>query len=617
MLIAALALLGAAQLAPTADAVGPRTLKKLRQAPCPPDYRPGGIKAEYSAADIDDALDDDRYHVAVDQRPVLVPPIDWHQDPIGSQTFRNALHALNWTQVLFAGYLERGQADQERALNKATAIFLDWIRNNPRNGPATAEEAWGTKRAGDRLTLITYLARVATCEGTISRSVAGELLDSAADHALYIERHRSSNNHGLFDAYALAVAAENLPFMKQAEHWRKLGVRRFESVLRGRIIDDEGIWLDHSTTYDFAVVSLLQRLLALPNTGDKSLRKLLGRMERAAAWLVEKPNGGRLQWGDSGGQRAPQEFVDAAADLDGLESKRRSGLAFVRDGDAYLATMASYFNRVHKHSDELSFGLYDAGRQVVSDTGDYERDAGAWRDFTTSAYAHSTLVVDGEPFERTDEAAYGSGIAAAGRGPSASGSDWYAIRGSNPLLASKGITHQRWFVYKPGEVLVIVDRVESSAPHSYTRYFHLGPTIDQAPRVGGGLTLSDGAWEGTLIDRSPTTSQLYTIRGRYENSPAGVPFASDPGGLQGYTSPSFENVTPRWTAAFNTGTGDEEDFVASVGLDASQTRADLVGEPTATRVALRLRTGAGPPGTQGAGLEIVRDGAELQITETP
>ena len=335
-----MALVAAMQLAPAADAVGPRTLKKLRQAPCPPDYRPGGIKAEYSSAEIDDALDDDRYDVAVGQRPVLTPPVDWTQDPIGSQTFRNALHALNWTQVLFAAHLERGPAQQELALEKATALFLDWIAANPRGDDTVPESAWGTKRAGDRLTLITYLARSRPAKQTLSALAGGaELLDAAADHALYIERHRSSNNHGLFDAYALAVAAENLPFMRQAKHWRKLGVQRFESVLRGRIVDDEGIWLDHSTTYAFAVVSLLERLLALPNTGDKSLRKLLGRMERAAAWLVEKPNGARLQWGDSGAGRRRRSSSTQPKTSTASKMMRRSGLAFVRDGDSYLAAL--------------------------------------------------------------------------------------------------------------------------------------------------------------------------------------------------------------------------------------------------------------------------------------
>jgi hypothetical protein len=627
LLAAAAVLLAMSFWAPSADAVGPRTLKGLRQAECPPDYRPGGIKAEYSQADIEDALEDERYLIAAGVRVVIPTPppsVDWHQDPINSQTFRNGLASLNWTQVLFAAYLEGGQAQQEQALEQAAALIIDWIQTQQRGGPTTTEEAWGSKRAGDRLTLISYLARIGTCERDssgdrlLSKAEAAILLDSVVDHARYIERHRSSNNHGLFDAYALAVAAENLRFMKQAKHWRNLGVNRFENVLRERLIEEEGIWLDHSTTYHFAAVSLLERLLQLPHTGDRSLRRLRTTMQKASAGLVEKPNGARLQWGDSNGNRSPAEFAAAAESLDGMATMRRSGLAFVREDDSYLAMLASYHNRVHKHSDELSFGLFDRGHQIISDTGDYERDAGAWRDFTTSAYAHSTVTVDGQTFPRTDAEAYGSGIIATGSAPAAGGGNWYAARTRNPLVNAQGVSHHRWFLYKPREVLVIVDRLRSELPHAYTRYFHLGPDIAQAARAGGGLNLSADSFDGSLIDRSAgVASTLHTIRGRGQNAPSGSPFPHDPGGLQGWTSPGFEEAVERWTAALYTPSATDADFITSIGLDSDDTRGSLISSPTSGVLQVQLRTGPEVGGSAGPALQVVRDGAELEITESP
>jgi hypothetical protein len=446
---------------------------------------------------------------------------------------------------------------------------------------------------GDRLTLISYLLRLGTCEKVLGKSAASDMLDAVNSHAAWIERFPSSSNHGLFDAYGLRVASVELPFMRAAERWRKLGTKRFGTVLNRRIFPDEAIWLDHATNYAFAVVDLVDRFLKIPGTNDRGLRRLLRRMRREAAWLVEADDR-RLQWGDSNASPAPESYIARSHRQQGLEAKLRSGLAFVRDGGGYLAVLASYLSRVHKHSDDLSFELYDRGHQIVGDTGSFGRDAGVVRDFERSAAAHSTLTVDGKPFEHDGESTYGSGLQAAGRGDG-----WYAVNGRNPLLAGLGVNHRRWVVYRPGQALIVVDRVRSAAAHTYTRHLHFGPDLSLGLPVGGAADLTAAGFDGGVFDRSSVPSQMTRARG--QEAP-----------LQGWTYPGFSQEVPRWTASLSS-TAANADYVTSIALTGQNVHAQLGSTPSANRLKLGLRNGTGPTGS----LEIVRDGKTLAVDARP
>jgi hypothetical protein len=595
---------------PPAQAVSQRSLKALRQAPCPPEYLPGGSERTYSAADREDALENDRYRIVADWYAVLKPPnIDWNQDPHNSQSWRNSLAELNWIKILYAIYLESPSASERRlALEKARDLVLDWIRNQPRGGPTTSPSAWRTKSTGDRLAQFAYLARAASCEDLLTVAESSEILDAADAHGRWTKNHRVPNNHGLFDSFGLVAASQQLPFMQAADDWRKVGKRNFGEVAFGRVARGEGIWLDQSSQYHFASTAMVNRFLTLNGTRRPSLKALRRRMEDSAAWLVEQPDGRRVQWGDSNAAQVPDKYVRDAADDRGLKAMLRSGLAFVREGGAYLSVLASYHNKIHKHSDDLSFGIFDHGHQIVSDTGDFERDPSAIRAFELSPQAHSTLTVDGGDFPRDDRNAYGSGLAATG-----SDGHWRAVLGANPLLKARGVGHRRWIVYKPGVAAIIVDRVRSPKAHTYDRFFHFGPDVTVGPvcnslgvpvfPAGTTLQLSAGGFDGAVFDNSSVPSSIETVRGR------------DAPNLQGWTYPEFEQRTARCTARYTASAADA-DFVASLALTGADTRAALVGPAGRNKIELALRTGSGA-GSSAGRLEIKRDDARLRVRFEP
>ena len=137
-------------------------------------------------------------------------------------------------------------------------------------------------------------------------------------------------------------------------------------------------------------------------------------MREVDGWLVE-PDGQIPQFGFSDLVDAPDFAQREARRDDGMLSLIRTGLAVVRQPGSYLSVLSMFHSLAHKQADDLSFDLFDAGLRIVSDTGLYNKDRNDYYEFATSAAAHSTLTVDGEPFPLDEQHAYGSGLIATGQ----------------------------------------------------------------------------------------------------------------------------------------------------------------------------------------------------------
>src|SRR5688500_4650140 len=88
---------------PAASAVGSGAVAKLRAEPCPPAYLFSGFEEAISAEEVTQARQTQRFRIA-GKWVKLDPPINWHRNPVDSQSFRNSLVAMNWTKPIFKAY---------------------------------------------------------------------------------------------------------------------------------------------------------------------------------------------------------------------------------------------------------------------------------------------------------------------------------------------------------------------------------------------------------------------------------------------------------------------------------------------------------------------------------
>lgn len=450
-----------------------------------------------------------------------MPPIDWLQDPIESRTWRYHLHTLQYLDVLFDAY----ERDGERAaLQTASALACDWVRQNRPHEPGISEFAWYDMAVGLRSSRLAYLLRAGLAEGLVDESDAELLLTSVLEHAEYLladENYKAGHNHGLFQDEGLLQLAHLLPTLPAAEGWRQVGARRAEATLRETICWEEGVHLEHSPGYQLTVIALLQRFIEECELHDPAFYALLDRMKEVAGWLV-LPNGRTPPIGDTDYHIAPASTREAARHAVGARTFFKSGYAVVRTPDACLIVTSGYHGRGHKQADELSFLLYEQGRIVIGEAGRYgyyESDPG--REFARSSSAHNTVEVDNKPFAFRRQAPYGSGILASG-----AGLGWYAIEAENRLLAAQQAEHQRLLIYRPGSAVVVLDRVQASAQRRYRRLIHLGEGISTDCRHRRVLLSADG-FSGAVEDFTPARVKVRSVRGQTEPCLQGWTFPRD------------------------------------------------------------------------------------------
>jgi len=506
-------------------------------------------RSGFSDAEIDAAAEG-RFRVYTSMVE-LEPPIDWLLDPAGNRSFRFQLHSLQFLGVLYRRY-ER-LADRA-ALRKAVEIGLDWARQNPLGGDGLSELAWYDMGVGLRAPYLAYGLRAAAAEELMDEDEAGEMLDSLREHGEFLaddENYAFGHNHGLFQDEGLLVLCVKLDgVLPEVARWREVATRRARATIEATVSADDAVHLEHSPGYHFAMTDLINRLVERGRVQDPELVRLRQRMIETAGWLI-LPDGMLAQIGDTNHVRAPQWSLEAGERALGTVAFRHGGYAVARRRESALVMTAGYYSAAHKQADELSFVLYDRGRLVLGDAGiwSYDEDD-PYRSYARSSWAHNALIVDGESFDWRGQEPYGSGILAAGEGEG-----WHGLLGRNPLLAPRGLTHNRLVLWRPGVGAIVLDRVESHTEHGYTRLFHLGPGME-VDRFAGTLLLEAPGFSGELRDWSEVLVDTEIVHGR------GLP---DP---LGWTFPTDQEREPVWVVAM-TARARSAVLVSVLSLDAA------------------------------------------------
>jgi hypothetical protein len=525
----------------------------------------------------------------------LKPPVNWDRDPYQSRSFRQNMHNFQWMDTLFDSYK---RSKGEKPLRMARDLAIDWIKRNPRRfKPGQKGFAWHAKAAADRAGYLGYLARTAACKGLLNRKQAKKLVRSLKAHGAYLAnaRQHQPSNFGLFQDIGLLLLSQYLSFEKgTSNRWRNLAIRRFPQTLNGRR-SSENVWLEHSTQYQFLAIRLLRDFIEFKpgKTQDPKLTSILNKMRAVTGWFVS-PNGTYALLGDTEIEKAPEWGYNPGGTYQGLQTFRRSGFAMARSGNSYLATTASFYNRTHKHADELDFELFDRGLKIVHGPGNYGYDRQKeFRDYQVANRSHSVVAADGLDFALDPGNTYGSGIVATGRGDG-----WFAIEGTNPLLLKQGIAHDRLFLFKPGQTLVIVDRIRADKLHTYHRFYQLGAPIQIQGRGPGELGLSAATLKGALHDRAAAAGDASRVLVKGRGAP-----------LQGFMFPGFRQAVPRWSVEYVSKAADAN-YITTFTLNGATQRGRILTS-TENRVEFELKRSGGSTQT----VEVKKSGGSLSVDQ--
>jgi Heparinase II/III-like protein/Heparinase II/III N-terminus len=471
--------------------------------------------------------DADREDLAQDRYKVrgttldLVPPVDWQMDPHENVSWRFWFHTLQFLDVPLRIYEQEWDLE---ALAKARDLALDWVVGNPIGGERTGDYAWYDMSTGMRAAFLGYLWRECRRTDLLESGQESDLTAALRVHARWLsdqENYKPETNHGLFEdagLYLLGAYAAELP---ESAGWREFAEQRFLETLERHVQFDEGVHKEHSPGYHFYIRDVVKLLNEEAGIGGERLGELVRKLDAAAGWMV-LPDGTKTPFGDTDMTEAPA-FAKAAAGEDGLRAFLETGYAFARRNGSYLGLTCCYHTYAHKQADELSWCLFDNGCLVVGEASRYgyrdEEDPA--RIYARASHGHNVLIVDDESFPWRKRTRYGSGLLAAGEGEG-----WYAFLGRNPLL--EAVDHRRLFLYRPGELVLIVDQVEADEVHTIDRRLHFGPDL-VAGNSNGAIVAKDEDDDvlATLVEGSDVPVEISLARGVEEPRLDGWTFPRD------------------------------------------------------------------------------------------
>ena len=524
-----------------------------------------GIHASHAKdGDVEAALDG-TYRIG-NVRHELRAPVDWSDGPYAEGD--EAAFRLNCfffaDPVVLAEVPEGVRASLVESL---AALFEDWIQQNPRVDPSDPHKyAWYDHAAAARVVHLTHLLREGSRLGVLRPEESEVFARSVIEHVDYLsaeENYQPNHNHGLFSDAGLHLAADALSFYPESAEWSSVATERFRSTLARTLDTSEGVHLEHSPFYQLVMRRALERFGARGLLPPVELSTLLERMDQATAWMTS-PDGTLPTIGDTtaGAEPDPEAQKEIEGCI-GLRTFRRSGYAMVRNGGSYLFVTAAFHSLAHKHADDLSYCLYEDGRQLVGDAGnagyDYE---GAARKFCVSPAAHSGIGIDSYTWIEDPRGGAGSGVVASG-----SLDDTHAILAENPRIAADDRVARRLFMYRPGHALAVVDEVVAREDEVVERCIQLSPELSATVLSSGEVEiLRDGtrvAWLAPLEEEGGAPDSVSAVRGRTSPPMAGLFFPKIEhveacttvvlsrygGGMFGYLlslAPDLDEPAPAW-----------------------------------------------------------------------
>ena len=471
--------------------------------------------------------DADRENLASDRYTVrgvvveLVPPIDWRMDPEDNLNWRFWFHAMQHLDVPLRIY----ELDEDLdALAKARDMMLDWVAANPVGGERTGDYAWFDMSAGIRASFLGYVWRECRRRDLLDGDRERVLTESLREHAGWLseaENYTGQTNHGLFQDAGLFLLAAYAAELPESADWRRFAEDRFLATLEDHVDFEEGVHKEQSPSYHFYIRDVVKRLNEHAGIGGERLAELVRKLDAAAGWMV-LPDGRMTPFGDTDLTEAPA-FAREAAGEQGLRAFLRTGYAFVREHGSYLAMTCTYHSYAHNHADALSWCLFDRDHLVVGEAGryGYRDEEEPARVYARGSHGHNVLILDDQNFPWRERHAYGSGLLSAGQDDG-----WYVILGRNPLL--EPVEHRRVMVYRPGELVLVVDRIWAEDEHVVDRRLHFGPELaagwDEESIVARS---EEGDVIATLFDASEVPVEMTVARGVEEPRMDGWTFPSD------------------------------------------------------------------------------------------
>lgn len=447
----------------------------------------------------------------------LLSSIPWAMKDSSERSWNFLIHCLDMIDPLLKSYDVTGNL---KWLHATKGVIFDWVEFSESQEDNDESMLWYDMAVGIRAYRLAYFYEQAVLNELMSESERSALWKSMLAHAKYLQAESNiifHNNHGLYQvAGQLAMGRRLFNLDEIMQHSLELGKQRLETMITQQFAED-GIHKEHSPDYHRMVYETL-KAMDEAELIDPKWKPHLVKIEKALANFIT-PSGNIVNFGDSDSramrikprhakakwQTTEMAYVVTNGELGNIESGltvyEQGGYFVIRDfldaghyqDSSYLAQIAAFHSRAHKHADDLSFVWSEFGVDIILDAGRYgylgkaEQGSDLWKDgywysdpnrvYVESTKAHSTLEFNGENYQRKAIKPYGSAI---GRSHSicVDGKMLYAIE--TECKHSSSIKRSRLIIYSPRDFLIIVDWFKdySDDVHHVKQWFQVSPELN-------------------------------------------------------------------------------------------------------------------------------------------
>ncbi|MBL1377761.1 heparinase II/III domain-containing protein [Zobellella iuensis] len=484
---------------------------------------------------------------------IFINQIPWELKDPKERSWNFLIHCWDMLDSLFKAYQE---TQNELYIRNCLSVALDWtnyVHSTPQH--SISPMVWYDMAVGIRSYRLAYLIDVLSEKKLVSEDILASLWDVLEQHRLYLENDENiifHNNHGLYQAAGQIAMGRR--FCQKSVNMEKAytqGKKRLRFMLMQQFCTD-GIHKEHSPDYHRMVYETIKALIDAGLVDDQETIIFSRVIEESLSWFI-LPDQHITNFGDSDYRlmsRKPDEairkwntpemqYVVSGGMIGKKPSKSSSnfsegGYYVVKSPSkynpdsfsqtSYLAQIAAFHSRAHKHADDLSFIWSDRGFNLLVDAGRYgyigkaEQGSELWLDgywysdvnrvYCESTRAHNTLEFNDKNFPRKTAKPYGSAI----RRVIELEQDIYAIE--TECKHFKSIRHARLIIYKPAQWLLVFDWFHDNAneTHQVKQWFHIDKKL-QANICENGYTIplsphSEPLQIASLL-KGPTPSKIY------------------------------------------------------------------------------------------------------------
>ena len=506
--------------------------------------------------------------------------VPWQLRTPQERSWNFYIHSWDMLNSQFKAHSLTGE---EKYLNSALIVVKDWIRYTEADDEQEKSPMlWYDMAVGLRSYRLAYLIDAGEKQGLLDEETRSSLWSMLEQHRAYLAEDANikfHNNHGFYQiAGQLAMGRrfrDRSELMAQAY---TQGEERLLDMLEQQFAAD-GIHREHSPDYHRMVYDTLKAMIDAGLVVNPEIISFAARIEEALSWFV-LPNQHIANFGDSDYRKMSRS--QAAAERKWSSSELRymvtggkvghppvghyrvfkEGGYFVLHkpssqkpddfaSSSYLAQIAAFHSRTHKHADDLSFIWSERGSNILVDAGRYgyigKAEQGSelwldgywyadpWRVYCESTRAHNTLEFDNRNYQRKGVKPYGSALTRCVEHESG------VIAVETEAKHFRSIRRVRTLLILPGKWLIVFDWFHDNLhqPHDVKQWFHISPDLQ--------LLADADAYQVML----PASEQPLRIASLLSGPTPSRPYIGEEEPVkQGWWSPRERDIVPNYAFCY-------------------------------------------------------------------